>query len=304
MAGSEASQSAVPDSPARARHLGPPAAGSRPAPQAPVRFPLIELFHPIPVLLTVLGAAAFAVIAVHGHPQPALLGRIVAVTLLSQVAVAVYNDLRDHDLDLVACPWRAIPSGVVSPATAATVAALMAAGAVLIALTLGPLSAGLVGLGTALGLAYSRWFKTSVLSWLPFALAFPLLPIWVLLVSRVATANLWTVAIIGAPIAVAIHLADAAPDRHTDATHGSAGLATRLTARQMERWPVSLLGIGVAGALAMAWLTPHPVVAVGAAVLASGLLVATSVVGAVPSRLLLPGFALILASGWILAVTN
>jgi 1,4-dihydroxy-2-naphthoate octaprenyltransferase len=96
------------------------------------------------------------------------------------------------------------------------------------AAVLGPAVLAWLLAGTACGFAYNFWFKDSPLSWAPYVVAFAILPpfVWSALDSY-RSEFLWLYAV-GAPLAVAAHLANSLPDVETDAAAGSAGLAVRL----------------------------------------------------------------------------
>ena len=151
-----------------------------------------------------------------------------------QIAISFHNDWCDRDLDAAGKPWRAIPSGAVRSGLVRALAWLLVAASLALALPLGWLEVVLDALGIACGFAYNAWLKRTTLSWLPFAIAFPLVPLFgpaaldgVERALRLAPPLFAA----GAPLAVAIHLADTLPDLRQDRAHGVRGLAHRLGAR-------------------------------------------------------------------------
>jgi len=206
---------------------------------------VLELLHPIPSLLTTLAAAGFALIFGIGL-RDVRLWWIAAIMLLVQFSISALNEWADADLDRRAGRQRPIPLGLVLPGTALAVAVLCAVGAFLLSTlaSFGTVSLLLVGIGLACGWAYDLRFKATPLSFLPFAVAFPLMPFWIgLLAGRPASA-LVILFLAGSPLATAIHLADAIPDRDRDQAAGLKTLAVALGRPGAELIAVSLLLIG------------------------------------------------------------
>ena len=99
----------------------------------------LALLHPFPVIMTVLAAVVFAVIAAHGSPPPGALGFLTASVLLTQIAIATLNDYCDQALDAATKPEKPLPAGLVSPGLALIVAAITAPVGLLCAVPLGPI---------------------------------------------------------------------------------------------------------------------------------------------------------------------
>ena len=96
-----------------------------------------------------------------------------------------------------------------------------------------PTGAWLVGAaGLACGLSYDFWLKRTPLSWLPMAIAFPLIPAWVYLSLDRWTAFLWWAFPVGLLLGAAVHLANQLPDIAADANAGSESSAVRAGARR------------------------------------------------------------------------
>ena len=82
---------------------------------------------------------------------------------------------------------------------------------------------------------YDAGLKRTALSWLPFAVAFPTLPLWAWAGASPGGAippQLWWSVPVVAVMVVGIHLADTIPDLQTDAEAGVRGLAHRLGLRR------------------------------------------------------------------------
>lgn len=245
-----------------------------------------------------MAATAFAEAGDRGGFDPVRVSKILTIVALSQAAIAVFNDICDQDLDRQSRRDRALPRRLIHANIAGSFVVICTVAAVVLALTLGRVSGVLVACGTGLGLAYSVWFKRSVLSWLPFALAFPLLPIWELVVFHNHLRSLWTIAVIGLPATIAIHLADALPDRESDLAAGSGGVATHLSRPQIVMACRGLLLLSAVFSVGLSWLTSAPVV-IGSAVAAIAMALAWSDRGPGWHRYLLPAAAVILAAAWV-----
>ena len=146
-------------------------------------------------------------------------------------------------------PGRAIPSGA-APAAGVRVAAwLLAAASLIVAAGISWPEAVLDLVGIGCGFAYNACLKRTALSWLPFAVAFPLLPLFgpeaVDGVDRLRQLAL-PAAVAGAPLAVGIHLADTLREVESDRAFGVRGLAHRLGARRARYACAALFASGAA----------------------------------------------------------
>lgn len=135
---------------------------------------LVLASHPLPTLSMTIALAAAA--ALSGRPGLEV-GLVAATVLTGQLTVGWINDVVDRDRDRqVGRQDKPVAMGWIDPGTVVFAAAC----AVLLVI---PLS---VANGTAAGVAhlaavasawlYNFWFKRTVLSWLPYAVSFGLLP--------------------------------------------------------------------------------------------------------------------------------
>jgi 4-hydroxybenzoate polyprenyltransferase len=134
-----------------------------------------RLVHPFPSLLDGVVVALVAMVAGAGAPVALALG--ISMTLL-QSSIGTVNDLVDAPRDAGHKPGKPIPAGLVSVRTARIVALVTAAGGLLLALVGGPWLVALAVVVLGIGLAYDLWAKGTTLSWLPFAVGIPLLPVF------------------------------------------------------------------------------------------------------------------------------
>jgi 4-hydroxybenzoate polyprenyltransferase len=195
----------------------------------------LALLHPFPVIMTVLAAVLFAVIAAHGSPPPGALGLLIASVLLTQVAIATLNDYCDQSLDAATKPGKPLPAGLVSPRLALTVAVITAPMGLLFAVPLGPIGILAAALFTGSGVVYDLWLKGTAWSAVPFLVAFPALPIWAWSAVAPFEPRLLESYVIGGPLVVGLHLADTLPDLEGDLAQGLQGLAHRLGAPGTRR---------------------------------------------------------------------
>ena len=158
---------------------------------------------------------------------------VIAFTVFTgQLCVGWTNDLVDLEIDrLEGRINKPIASGQIS-AAAVRFATFIALGFCIAFSLLGPL--GLKGgvvhlLGVGCGVAYNFYFKKSILSPLPFLIAFSALPSCIVL-SKKSTVPTWLI-ISGALFGAAIHFANFIKDIDADRASGIHGAPQRVGAR-------------------------------------------------------------------------
>jgi len=107
--------------------------------------------------------------------------------------------------------------------------------AILLALPFGLWFTLLTAIGLGGGLLYDAGLKYTPLSWLPFSIAFPTLPLWAWAGVHPAgefPPRLWWVIPVAGVLVLGIHLADTIPDIAHDTAAGARGLAHRLGLRK------------------------------------------------------------------------
>ena len=164
--------------------------------------------------------------------------------LCYQFTIGVANDVVDIDEDRTAKPWKPVASGAIPRTAAVFLAAVLAGLGLLVTSTLGlrPWAVGACGL--VLGLAYDLGLKRTALSFVPYALAIPLIPVWVLVSAGRGGGDSWTILPLGALLGVGLHLANQAQD--VEEGHGP-GLPALLGARDSRALAVALF-VAVTGA--------------------------------------------------------
>jgi 4-hydroxybenzoate polyprenyltransferase len=200
---------------------------------------LLLACHPVPtVAVTVMttGLAAGA----GNDAGTCLLAGLAVVT--GQLSIGWSNDALDARRDAaVGRADKPVATGAVSPRTVAIAAAIALAVTVPASLTLG-WRAGLAQLvGVACGWAYNLGLKSTVWSWLPFAIAFGLLPAVATYALPDPVAPPWWAWAAGALVGVSAHLGNVLPDLAEDEATGVRGLPHRLGATV-----TATLGLGAA----------------------------------------------------------
>jgi 4-hydroxybenzoate polyprenyltransferase len=248
---------------------------TRPAVSLPRRLlGLLLVTHPVPSALYVVAVALFAFLAASASHRPLdgwLLARVLVGVACAQIAIGTLNDYQDRALDAASKPSKPLVRGLITPRMALIQVAVATLLVLVIFATLGPLALVLGILIEALGVAYDLWFKGTLISGLLYALYFPLIPLLAWAVFGRYQPFLPWILPVGALLGVAMNIANSLPDLEEDLAAGVRGLPHLL---------------GLRRGLAVAWLTP-PVVAM--------LLVALSVTGLVPARLLGLGIAVVAA---------
>lgn len=234
--------------------------------------------HPLPTVAVTVMTAGLARLA--GVPLESGVLLVLAV-FTGQLSIGWSNDWIDAARDRsVQRAGKPVAAGQVSPAWVAGSALLALAATVAFSAWLGwrPGCAALVVV--VCGWAYNLGLKATVLSFLPYAIAFGKLPAAATLAARPSlVAALWAL-VAGALLGVAAHFANVLPDLAEDAATGVRGLPHRLGARWVAlTTPVLLFagtvvivaapgGSGAGSVASWRWWLLIPI---GAAALAGGL---------------------------------
>ncbi|WP_328966798.1 UbiA family prenyltransferase [Streptomyces sp. NBC_00239] len=191
---------------------------------------LLAACHPVPAAAVTLLAIALAVAVGRGPAGAALTGGAVAA---GQLSVGWCNDRVDMHRDTATRRSdKPLVAGLVRPGavTAAALGALLLC--TVLSLACGPLAGAAHLCGVAAAWAYNLRLKATAASWLPYCLAFGLLPAFVTLALPGAPwPPLWLMA--GAALLGAgAHVANVLPDIGDDLATGVRGLPQRLGARR------------------------------------------------------------------------
>ncbi|MEU9175685.1 UbiA family prenyltransferase [Streptomyces sp. NPDC048550] len=224
----------TPPTPAATPQTGRPAPAGGPSSAAASGrsgpFGLLGACHPLPAAAVTLFAAALAAAVGRSLPGAAL---TVAAVAAGQLSVGWCNDRVDLGRDL-ATDRRDKPlvRGAVRPAavTAAALTALLLC--VPLSLACGWLAGCAHLCGVAAAWAYNLRLKGTAVSWLPYALAFGLLPAFVTLGLPGAPWPPWWLTAAAALLGAGAHFANVLPDIDDDLATGVVGLPHRLGARR------------------------------------------------------------------------
>jgi 4-hydroxybenzoate polyprenyltransferase len=235
---------------------------------------LLRATHPLPAAAVTLLVGGLA--AVKAVP-PGTLAWIVASTAAGQASVGWSNDYLDRERDAAAGRTeKPLVAGLVSPR--GTLGAAVAAFALSVALSVpvGLLEAGVMFAGLGSAWAYNLWLKATVLSWLPYAVSFGLVPVYVWSAAG-DTAPAWLVAG-GALLGVAAHLVNVLPDLEADRIGSIRGVPHRLGPR--ATLALACVFLASVPVLALAFGGPMTVARAGAAGLVGGLVAGVAWAGA------------------------
>lgn len=208
----------------------------------------IRACHPAPTaLVTAVVTALAATVGWTGVP---LIGVGVAV-LLGQLSVGWSNDAVDapHDADAGRVSKPTV-GGTASPGALMAAAGLAAAAACLLSWAVaGPVGGTCHVIGIAMGWLYNLRLSRTGWAWLPYAVAFGLLPSFVT-VGLVGTWPPWWMTASFAIIGVSAHLANSLRDLAADTAIGLSGTAGRLgrTRARLLAWLLLSLGAVVVAA--------------------------------------------------------
>lgn len=227
----------------------------------------VRLVHPFPSVLDGIVAGGAAWLA-GGAGETA--ARLAISMILLQASVGALNDVVDAPRDAGRKPGKPIPAGLVDGRVALAISAVAAAGGLLLAVPSGPATLGLAVVLLALGYGYDLVAKGTAWSWVPFALAIPLFPIYGWLGASGTLPPVWPVLLAVAALAgAALAIANGVVDLERDRDAGLASAATvlgRLTAVRL-----GALLIAAAAALALGMLSMRSAIVPWGVAIAAGL---------------------------------
>ncbi len=243
---------------------------------------LVGAAHPGPALAVTVVSGLLAVSAGLDAPVAVL---VVAAVLTGQLSIGWSNDLVDRPRDLaVGRTDKPLAIGAVPVAVVRVACGAAAVATVPLSLACG-VTAGLVHVGcVASGWAYNLGAKATPLSWLPYAIAFGGLPVFVHLARSSQEAPQVWMAFAGALLGVGAHLVNAVPDLADDVATGVRGLPHRLGARASVRVAVVALVLASVTIALGAGGLPPVVLGIGLALVAALALVAMTTSGRTPFR--------------------
>ncbi|HYO39714.1 MAG TPA: UbiA family prenyltransferase [Nocardioidaceae bacterium] len=232
---------------------------------------LLRSAHPGPAVAVTVVAGLLARSADLSAARVAL---VVAAVLTGQLVIGWSNDLVDAARDrAVHRTDKPLAAGEVEPRTVRAACAAALVVTVPLSLSCGA-AAGTVHVLCVVGSGwlYNVRLKSSVWSWLPYAVAFGALPAVVTLAQAPPSLPPWWMPVAGALLGVGAHLVNALPDLADDAATGVSGLPHRIGARRAA--PLATAALASASLVTCAAIRAErpslvwPLVGVAAAVLA------------------------------------
>ena len=197
-------------------------------PSQPIRALALSC-HPIPsVAVTVLSAGLAAL----AHLAPGRVALVAVAIITGQLSIGWSNDYLDADRDRATLRSdKPLAAGAIEPRVAGVAAVASLISTLALSAALG-WPGGAAALTVVLcGWAYNLGLKGTVLSWLPYSVAFGMLPaVATLSGSPSRWPAAWTL-MAGALLGVAAHLANVLPDLGDDVATGIRGLPHRIGAR-------------------------------------------------------------------------
>ena len=227
-----------------------PVAADTPGSRAPLArlAGVLRLFHPFPSTLNVLVVAALACVAVRGWPGTGRILTLIATMLCIQCAIGALNDWADRTLDARVKPAKPIPAGLIGANAALAAAVSLGVASALLAARFGGTAWALAMTGFGVGIAYDLGLKRTPFSAVTYAVALPLVPVWVWTALGLASSAVAVVLPVGLLLGFGLQLANALPDADGDALGGVRGTLQYLGPNLGRR--VAWLSFG--GALALA----------------------------------------------------
>jgi len=226
-------------------HLGP---GKRPGERSflhAVQGAWLLIQPPETILLQALPAALFAVVASpHGALSRAL--RLFLAVIAVYGSIGALNDYCDLDLDSTSKPFKPLVRGLVTTRFALWQALILGIAGMWLSIALNWTTAGFSAFILVLGIWYDFQAKRSILSWVPYVLGIPTLPLWGFAAAGKFEPRLLLAYPLGALLSLALNMGNTLPDREKDAAFGLRALTHRLSLRAA----VALMWVLYAGAIA------------------------------------------------------
>ena len=248
--------------------------GWKPGSRKVVFAEIISMGHPRAVVIFSLLTLVTALMAQRGDIKLWTAVSLVLAMAFVQVAIGVFNDYYDRDLDLIAKPHRALPAGMITPGTALAASWLAIALGLGTSAMLGIPSVLVLALGAGMGILYDVRLKRTALSWLPYAVAYPIVPLWVWVSLGKFSPELLLIFPVTIPFSVGIHLCNQLRDYDNDAAQGMKGLAQYLGKKAAGKLSLTLLLAGPLPALLITLGKRNSMTLLGIAILSHWLLVA------------------------------
>ncbi len=135
----------------------------------------LAVVHPFPSALNAIVVLMLALLA----GAQLLTASTLAMAMLGlQFCIGATNDLLDESVDAVTKPAKPIPAGLVSRRTATAIALVSGGGGLMLAAAHGLVVLAMAAFMLGAGLTYNLFLKRGPFSWLAYAVALPVLPLY------------------------------------------------------------------------------------------------------------------------------
>lgn len=189
---------------------------------------LVRCAHPGPALGVTVVAFLLAVAAGLDTSRSVL---VTAAVVTGQLSIGWSNDWRDRDRDRrTGRTDKPLATGGISAHIVGTAAALAAGACVVLSLSVGVVPGLLHLTAVAAAWAYNLALKTTIASVLPYAIAFGLLPAFIVAAAPGQAAAPYWLVLSGALLGSGAHFANVVPDLDDDVATGVRGLPHRIGA--------------------------------------------------------------------------
>jgi len=186
---------------------------------------LLAACHPLPTVVVTIATTLLAVAAGHRGSR---LGIVVLAVLAGQLSIGWANDWLDAARDrAVGRADKPVATGALTERMVIVAALTAAVATIALSFWLGPLPGLLHVTAVGAGWLYNHPLKTTVISVLPYFVAFGLLPGFVVAALPGHPTPPWWLLIAGALLGAGAHFANALPDLTEDVRTGVRGLRQR-----------------------------------------------------------------------------
>lgn len=198
---------------------------------------VVRLTHPFPTSLNALLAALFMYTV-----SPALdIGHLIALALSVAAihgAIGSLNDYCDYPLDKKAKPSKPLVQGIVTRRFAMSQTLVLTLAGLFLSQVLSWMTVCFATVVLLSGAWYDLWAKGTLLSWVPFAIFVPSLPLWALAATGRFEPRLLSAYPLGILLSLGLNVTNTLPDLEADTDYGIQGLAHK---------------IGLKGGIVLAW---------------------------------------------------
>ena len=187
----------------------------------------VRLTHPFPTILNALLACLFMYMVSPAVDIGHLLTLALSVTAIHG-AIGSLNDYCDYPLDRGAKPSKPLVRGLVTRGFARSQALILALTGLFLSQALSLLTVCFATVVLLAGAWYDLWAKGTLVSWVPFAVFVPSLPLWAFAATGRFELRLLSAYPLGALLSLGLNVTNTLPDLEADIAYGVQGLAHKI----------------------------------------------------------------------------